>query len=57
MAAEKIHLVDVTLRDGMHAVGHQFTAETMAALAAKIDEIGYESFEFGHGNGLAGSSV
>jgi len=57
MAKEKINLVDVTLRDGMHAVSHQFTAATMACLAAKIDEIGYESFEFGHGNGLAGSSL
>lgn len=54
---EKINLVDLTLRDGMHAVSHQFTAETMAKLAAQIDTIGYESFEFGHGNGLAGSSV
>ena len=54
---EKINLVDLTLRDGMHAVSHQFDAKTMASLAAQIDTIGYESFEFGHGNGLAGSSM
>jgi 4-hydroxy-2-oxovalerate/4-hydroxy-2-oxohexanoate aldolase len=53
----KINIVDVSLRDGMHAVSHSFTAETMAGLASKMDEIGLGSMEFGHGNGLAGSSV
>ena len=57
MKKEKINLVDLTLRDGMHAVSHQFTAETMANLARQIDSIGYESLEIGHGNGLAGSSI
>ena len=54
---EKIHFVDLTLRDGMHAVSHQFSAEQMAMLAGYIDTIGFESFEFGHGNGLGATSI
>ncbi|HWR22712.1 MAG TPA: 4-hydroxy-2-oxovalerate aldolase [Feifaniaceae bacterium] len=54
---KEIKILDVTLRDGMHAVSHSFTAETMGNLAAQIDTIGVDSMEFGHGNGLAGSSL
>jgi 4-hydroxy-2-oxovalerate aldolase len=54
--AKKIKILDVTMRDGMHAVSHQMKPEQMAHLAGKIDEIGVDVIEFGHGNGLAGSS-
>lgn len=54
---KKIRLLDVTLRDGMHAVSHQFTKETMATLATQLDTIGLDFIEFGHGNGLGGSSI
>jgi len=53
----RIKLMDLTLRDGMHAVAHQFTPETMAFLAEKIDTVGVDYIEFGHGNGLGGSSL
>lgn len=53
----RVKLVDLTLRDGMHAVSHQFTKETMASLAAQIDTVGVDYIEFGHGNGLGGSSI
>ena len=53
----RIKLMDLTLRDGMHAIGHQFTPETMAFLAEKIDTVGVDYIEFGHGNGLGGSSL
>ena len=53
----RIKLVDLTLRDGMHAMSHQFSKETMALLASKIDTIGVDYIEFGHGNGLGGSSI
>lgn len=53
----RIKILDVSLRDGMHAVSHQFTAETMSGLARRLDELGLDYLEFGHGNGLAGSSI
>ncbi|MGD9560545.1 MAG: 4-hydroxy-2-oxovalerate aldolase [Oscillospiraceae bacterium] len=53
----RIQIVDLTLRDGMHAVSHQFTAETMAMLASKIDTVGVDYLEFGHGNGMGGRSI
>jgi 4-hydroxy-2-oxovalerate aldolase len=51
-----IHLVDTTLRDGSHAVSHQFTAEQVASIAQGLDEAGVEYIEVSHGDGLAGSS-
>ena len=52
-----VKIVDLTLRDGMHSVKHQFSAGQMALLAEKIDTIGVDLIEFGHGNGLGGSSI
>ncbi|HHW06198.1 MAG TPA: 4-hydroxy-2-oxovalerate aldolase [Clostridia bacterium] len=51
-----IHVVDTTLRDGSHAVSHEFTAEQIAAVARGLDEAGVEYIEVSHGDGLAGSS-
>lgn len=51
-----IHLVDTTLRDGSHAVSHQFTTEQVATIAAGLDAAGVEYIEVSHGDGLAGSS-
>ena len=51
-----IRILDDTLRDGMHAWGHQLRPEQMASLAAALDATGVDSIEFGHGNGMGGSS-
>lgn len=53
---DKVNILDITLRDGMHPLKHQLPAAEMARVAAQIDQIGVEVIEFGHGNGLAGSS-
>ena len=53
---KKIRILDDTLRDGMHAWGHKLPPDKMASLAAAIDTTGVDSIEFGHGNGMSGSS-
>lgn len=54
---KKVILHDMSLRDGMHAVRHQFTVDDMVNVATGLDEAGMPLIEVTHGDGLGGSSV
>ena len=55
-AAPAFRLTDSTLRDGSHAVSHQFTTDQVRDVVTALDGAGVPVIEVTHGDGMGGSS-
>lgn len=52
-----LRVVDTTLRDGSHAIAHQFRVDQVERVAAGLDRAGVWAIAVGHGDGLGASSI
>lgn len=54
---ENIKITEVCLRDGSHAVAHQFTEKQVRDVTRALDDAGMHYIEVSHGDGLGGSTL
>ncbi len=54
---KKVTVLEVALRDGSHAIQHQYTVDQVREITKGLDEAKVPYIEVSHGDGIGGSSV